>query len=297
MAMAALVHYPACRVLVRFREAFGGAIHRGTDGRGLRKPSIRWDVNGQEGKQAANMLAATCMVKHDQLLMASTWPLVRSTQMASSRTIAGLKLKQPTPPNVQCSWAYIAGFFDAEGCITLLATHSSTVLTLGQSTEGVLLSVRDKMQDVCRSVLSVQKASNNSYKLQVSTHDDAIAVLQRLLISGLLLKRRQAEAVLTLEARSHMHIREQLTGLKGNQMRYSRLDAAGCARARAIAKVSAKLTRLESRGKVEEAAPVQELLAKMRQEHALLTLRTAYCLLRADIRAGLAEGAQHTCCL
>ena len=98
-------------ILVRFREAFGGAIHRHTDGRGLKKPAIRWDVYGQEGKQVASMLAATCMVKHDQLLMASTWPLVRSTQIVSSRTIAGLKLKQPTPRDVQCSWAYIAGFF------------------------------------------------------------------------------------------------------------------------------------------------------------------------------------------
>ena len=141
-------------------------------------------------------------------------------------------------------------------------------------------------------MLSVRNTTNNAYVLAVYTQEDVIAVLHHLLVSGLLFKRQQAVAVLTLEASSRMHIRELLMGLKGNQSRYSRLDADGCARARAIAKLHARLTRLESRGKVEEAAPLQDLLAQMRRAHALFNLQTAYCTLRADIRAGLAEGAQ-----
>ncbi|CAJ1429025.1 unnamed protein product [Effrenium voratum] len=273
-------------ILLRFREAFGGAICRQTDGRGLQQPVVRWRVYGSEGKQAASILAGASIVKREKLLIASNWPLCR--------TMVPGNVKPSALCDVQCSWAYVAGFFDAEGCISVLPAKAAARLALKQVTSDVLYAVCNKLQNVCRSVLSVRNFSDKYFVLQVNTQEDVVAVLHHILIAGLSLKRQQAEAVLTLEPSSHMQIRELLTGLKGNQSRYSRLDTNGCARARAIAKIHAKVSQLESRGKVEAAAPVQELLAQMRQEHGLLNLRTAYCTLRADIRAGLAEGAQIT---
>ena len=275
-------------VLMRFRDVFGGAIYRASNGQGLRRPTIKWTISGPEGQKAAAALARASIVKSEQLLIALKWPSSYESRISACQELKRLKMSRLGPRDVHCTWAYVAGFFDAEGCIRLRASGAHT-LEMGQRHDDVLPKIRRLLQEVCSSELVVRRTSTGFNLLSVNARDDVIVVLRRLLSSGLLQKKDQADTVLTLQHTSHRHVRDSLAAVKGNQMRYARLDFEGCERARAITAVRKRLKRLQSQGKVDKA--LEEQLDKLRQEHGILNLRRAYCLLRADIRMGLATGA------
>ncbi|CAJ1359295.1 unnamed protein product [Effrenium voratum] len=276
-------------VLMRFRDVFGGAIHRASNGQGLRRPTIKWTISGPEGQKAAAALARASIVKYEQLLIALKWPSSYESRISACQELKRLKMSRLGPRDVHCTWAYVAGFFDAEGCIQLRASDAHMDLVMVQRHDDVLPKIRRFLQDVCSSELVVRRTSRGFNRLSVNARDDVIVVLQRLLSSGLLQKKDQADAALTLQHTSHRHVRDSLAAVKGNQMRYARLDFEGCERARAITAVRNRLWRLQSQGKVDKA--LEEQLDKLRQEHGILNLRRAYGLLRADIRMGLAAGA------
>ena len=278
-------------ILMLFRESLGGAIHIQQDGHGFKRAQLRWVLSGDSGKEAAKALATASIVKHEQLLLAARWPHCRKAQIAMAREVKLLKDGRCRQQNVKCTWEYVAGFFDAEGCITVPPSSTSMQLCISQAFDGVLHPIRNLLQDVCFSELHITQSAPLLFKLNISSKNDVIRVLRRLLSAGLLQKKGQAKAVLGLDKCSHDSVRETLSMLKGNQMRYARMDSEGCERARAIACLGSRVRCLRSRGRLAEASAKQQQLDQLREEHAFLKLGTAYRMLRADIRTGLAEGA------
>ncbi|CAE8737084.1 unnamed protein product [Polarella glacialis] len=103
--------------LLRFHKAFGGGIYCTSAGCGAAKPNLQWSVRGDAGKQAASRLLSWPSMKQAQLHIASEWPTCTQRRLFLATSLKSLKHFAYQPGVMACTWAYLAGFFDAEGHI------------------------------------------------------------------------------------------------------------------------------------------------------------------------------------
>jgi hypothetical protein len=276
-------------VLLSFRAAFGGAI--GDNGRqsGLRQQVLKWIVCGGNARHAASVLARYSLLKKQQLAtVASSPPVCKEERKDLAEKLQRLKSEPPSIKN-SVSWPYLAGFFDAEGCIAYDSQSCSLQLEIAQKhPEGLKAIVR-----FLASQDPPVTASLNPGKVCISKLSDVKVVLRRLLEAGLLGKRQQAELALNAMSESgefsesYFEAREKGAALKGLQMRYQRLTPAGCIRACEIRLVLQRLYRCQRKGDEADAAQAQLELKQLRATHAASSALESYALLRADIRQRL----------
>ena len=124
-------------VLILFQRVFGGVIYGNVQGRGLRRPCLQWRVTGGVAKDVAGKLAKHSFVKRGQLLVAASWPEQEQQQEGAKQQLAALKLQQ-SDPNLACSWAYVAGRFDADGCIRVRAVPSALSVSMSSKDRSAL---------------------------------------------------------------------------------------------------------------------------------------------------------------
>eukprot|EP00933_Yihiella_yeosuensis_P045883 TRINITY_DN41304_c0_g1_i1.p1 TRINITY_DN41304_c0_g1~~TRINITY_DN41304_c0_g1_i1.p1 ORF type:complete len:233 (-),score=33.42 TRINITY_DN41304_c0_g1_i1:242-880(-) len=204
-------------------------------------------------------------------------------------TLSLLKQTQGEISDTPVSWAYVAGFFDAEGHIYVPPSQNSIRLTVSQKHRCVLLSIKAFLAEegfVAGVKLYKRKAE---YVLVVLTTDTCKAILQELLTAGLATKRDAADAALKLDKTNHSAIRQTLAGLVGRQSRYRHLDQEGCKRAKDIISLRKKV-RTASKLNAENSLELQQQLDELKYTHLLKNSEKRLQLLRSDIRLLLKNG-------
>eukprot|EP00930_Biecheleria_cincta_P062069 TRINITY_DN47589_c0_g1_i1.p1 TRINITY_DN47589_c0_g1~~TRINITY_DN47589_c0_g1_i1.p1 ORF type:complete len:453 (+),score=48.26 TRINITY_DN47589_c0_g1_i1:123-1481(+) len=279
--------------LLLLQRSFGGTIAKQSDGKGLCKPMLRWSVYGQLCKEAAALMAPAAIVKAEQLRIAAAWPACKHRRADAYHLLSVLK-GQDCHASIKCSWGYVAGFFDAEGCVSVSPKSANIILKISQKHCAILVWLQNFIMDDLPGMtakVSVAPAGKSAFSLQIQHSEAARIVLRRMLAAGLLIKRRRAEIVLELDHRNHTLIRQTLLGTAGHQSRYLRLDLDGCERARAIARARGKLQRVLSTGAHDAIHRAREHLAELLGHHALKRAEFHHLRLRSDIRHLLSRGA------
>ena len=270
-------------VLLLFRNVFGGSIAREHHARGLRRPSLQWQLSGGIAQQVASILSTSTVCKHKQLVLASAWP---QEQGLRSEAAAKIKLlKQEAPAEATCpSWQYLAGFFDAEGCIILLSP-SSLRLEIKQKFPPVLHSIQGFLahHDVGCTIYQKESCS----LLVVRRSETCKFVLAELIRSGLRAKREAARLAVQVCAGDFVQIRSNLHKLIGNQGRYQRLSIAGLGRATEIRQIRARLRYQTGRQQSE----LESQLLVLQENHKLKCGQERLLMIRSDIRSFIVEGA------
>lgn len=277
----------SAHVLLRFRRALGGAIVRSIHPTGRHKACLKWLLYCTKYGQVASWLGRIASMKQAQLQIAAGGRVLLADRDSVRLKLIELKQANFAPAGVDCSWSYFAGFFDADGYITVRALSNSLELKVTQANEYVLSRWLDFLHGqglrwhlyhsprghgtlACRELASCRRS------------------LELLLQGGLLVKQEQAKLALTLTAANHVQVREAMSKLKGYQSRYCRLDEAGMDRATEIQKLC---RRLRSSTSQQIKSQMEEELQAMRQEHLRQNLICKAQALRADIRQLLREGA------
>ena len=276
----------SAEMLILFRDVFGGGIYNLGRGRGLKKPSLQWLLSSVRPCLSLNKLRNYAVVKQAELDLALSWPSDLEKRILASQRLSGLKSCDfDELPSI--SWAWLAGFVDAEGSIQIRADRKVISLTISQKRRKVLDTIFEFLQANCLRSGEVRSDSRSAYHLEVSAQKDVMILLEHLLEHGLLLKRDQAETALQVHELSHEELRHRISASAGNQMRYTRLDSDGCRRARNIGALSAKIRHSNHRFPEQE-----QQLSVLREEHEYQNSITVYSTLRSDTKLLIAQGAQ-----
>lgn len=278
-------------VLLRFTRIFGGSIRRGRAARGRCQATLVWTVSGANCRAAISMLSGASYCKRDQLRLAmAEKPSCLQERSRLALRLRSLKREAPEPVQV-ISWTYLAGFFDAEGCIVVPALTAQVSLCIAQKFKEVLESARSLIQCTFPHVsVTIRQDQRSYYVLGIYTTASSKIVLERLLCAGLLVKRRQAMIVLNFRGGNMTDVREELSQLKGNQSRQKLLDDAGWARTKQFRRIKAQTAYYVRRGDVA-AEGLREELVRINAIHTMKNLEARFMLLRRDVRALLHRGA------
>ncbi|CAE7217085.1 unnamed protein product [Symbiodinium natans] len=261
-------------VLYLLATTLGGTVYVHARGHGLGQPSLQWIIRGHAAQKAACQLAPESVVKHQQLILAASWPSEDRLRLDAKQRLASLNsLSQYDTSHVSCSWAYIAGFFDAEGCIRACHDRVSVRMSLVQKNKDVLGWIdRFWRADLGLSSSWVVHKKSSVTEITVNRHSNTHLLMRRLLDNGLLLKQQQAFLGLSLRDVYYPDFRETMSSLSGNQARYQRLAEDGCIRATAIIAIRKRIRRCEALGRHEEVARLQQQLREMQQQHRVVAI-------------------------
>lgn len=279
-------------VLLKFLSLLGGTIIKGRPTKGHRQATLLWKITGDAMRSAASRLSTAALCKRDQLDIAAMelpdCPMVRAWQAARMRA---LKREAPRQPRL-ITWAYLAGLFDAEGCISTRPTGMQIVLIIAQKRAEVLCCARTTMQRSFPGIdVYIRCTKAGCHVLSISRTASARVVLKRLLFAGLVVRRQQAVLVLSMHRHRHTSFRYKLSSLKGNQAHTILMDADGCARAHKIKLARGRLRHSVRTGGAN-GAELQAELESLQMVHKLKKLENRAALLRRDARRLLKEGAR-----
>lgn len=274
------------RVLLRFRSVFGGGIYHSHDATGRTKAVLKWQVAADKASAAADVLASVPSMKQAQLEIAARGKALQEDLSRHARALDALKGKDHKPAGLDCSWAYFAGLFDADGCILVRTQNAGLVLTVKQRNQFIVARLRDFLH---QQGLRCHVYTSQSYsELRCGELASCKQILNQLLLNGLDVKKKQAIIARTITAAKHGQIREELSKLKGHQGRYQRLDEAGRNRAKEIKKMRYKLLKPSSQ---QAQLQMEEELETLLLEHSRENLLCKASMLKANIRKLLREGA------
>ncbi|CAE7387289.1 unnamed protein product [Symbiodinium sp. CCMP2592] len=287
---------PRHKVLSLFATTFGGTVSTHKRGLGLSQPSLQWTITGQAAQIAASKLAAECVVKSPQLRVAASWPIEKHLRLDAKRRLTALNShSQYDTAHRSCSWAYIAGFFDAEGCIMCPSSQIAVKLSLSQKSTSVLHWIDGFWRtDLGLTSSWTLDAKSGVTTVRVEGQSATPLLMRRLLDNGLLLKKPQALLGLSFKDLHYAELRDQVSRLSGNQSRYQTLSPEGCQRARDILRVRRLVRYRLHQNRSDEAAHLLQRLQGMQLEHERLNALHVYRSLRSDIRELLATGASIT---
>ena len=277
-------------VIMLFVKAFGGTVYKSGNGTGLKQPTLQWMVVGSSAKSAAVKLAPYSFVKRDQLLLASAWPVEKHKQSLARQELKCLK-SMAADAHFACSWPYVAGFFDAEGCIRFRPAQTAVQTCFAQKQPGVLHWIAAFLQADLDVASFWHRQRCGTVTMTIYARHDTHLVMRRLMAHGLLAKKPQALLALSIREMPYNVVRNRAMRLSGNQSRYRRLTDDGCERARAIALAGGALRRIQAAGSDEEAAHLSRQLQAMKEDHEVRNAFSTYRTLQIDIRALLAQGA------
>ena len=271
------------QVLLFFRNVLGGSIRRHSHTRGLQRPALQWELRGTAVKPTAALLCGSSSCKQLQLAIATAWPTEPAARDSCNAMMKWLK--RAPPITAACpSWRYLAGFFDAEGCI-LLAHPSYVRLEIRQKFPHVLYAIQSFLAEHCFNCWV--HAQPGSFLLGMHSTGNCKAVLAKLVVSGLRVKREAARLALQVCVQNFHAVRSNLQQMVGNQARYQRLSLAGLERARQIKQQRDCLRN--STGLQSEK--LKSHLTVLREDHQFKCAQERYALIRSDIRSLLGQGA------
>ena len=276
------------KILLRFRACLGGGIGVERQRTGTKKACLYWRVSGPKMRHAAALMGQVPSMKQAQLLIGAR-TIAKTRHAEFLERLAQMKQSEYCPRKLKCTWAYFAGFFDAEGSISV-DPFGHIRLQLGQVNPFVLkqLSSFLHQRGLERWQLSEQK---RCWRLCCTNKATSIKTLECLLKNGLLVKKKHAKLVLTISSDNRRHLREALMVLNGWQKRYARLDEEGVERANQIRALQGRSYRTSC---PEKRELLRAAIRDLQAEHVFQKLVSKCYLLRKDIRNSLSEGAYVT---
>ena len=277
----------SAEVLFHYRELLGGAIHRQGIGTGTRKALLRWDVCGSKMRHVAALLGQIPSMKQAQLKIAGGGDMEGQCRERIGEQLFQLKQKDHVAKKLKCTWAYFAGFFDAEGSVTVAPLCVGLQLNVTQINPFVLERLLEFLHD---SKLDSWRLLQGQICARLVCYDLATSkqTLKHLLDHGLRVKQKQAQLALSLNGANHKQVREAVMELNGWQKKYNRLDEAGVCRAKELQSLRGKMRRSSC---TKEQELLQGEMQELQEEHMFQKLVSKCHLMRKDIRKLLGEGA------
>ena len=275
-------------ILLRFRRVFGGGVYAADQRTGFSEATLVWEVTGKSASLAAGLMATVPSMKQGQLEVAASGTVEAAHRSKVKVKLKTMKQKNYIPTSVAVTWPYLAGFFDAEGCIGVRASCDSLNLHITQVNPKVLESLLAFLQDQGLDQWKLRHYSKAS-RLRCCHLQTCKLTLKRLLQNGLSGKKQQAKIALELTPSNRQKIRDELFSLTGRQSRYTRLDEAGCLRAKEINKFQGRLRRNKCK---EKRKQLEVELMRLREEHAFSRLVSECQTLESDIAIMLSDGGQ-----
>ena len=277
----------SAEVLFRFRELLGGGIYKQTNGTGQRKAKLMWHVSGWKMQRVAALLSQIPSMKQAQLKIAASGNIAGPRRERIGEELFQLKQKDHIAKTLKCTWAYFAGFFDAEGSVSVTPLMVGLKLEVTQLNTFVLERLLGFLHD-SRLDRWWLRHDEKCPKLVSSDLATSKQTLKHLLDHGFLLKKKQAQLALSLNAANHQQVREAVMNLNGWQNKFNRLDAEGLIRAKELQSLQIKSSRSTC---LKEQELLQDTIQVLREEHVFQKLVSRCHLMRKDIRKMLSEGA------
>ena len=276
----------SAEVLFQYRKLLGGGISKESNGTGKQKATLQWQVSGWKMRHVAALLSQIPSMKHAQLIIAAGGNIAGPRRERIGEQLFHLKQEDHIAKMLKCTWAYFAGFFDAEGSVTVTPLSVGLRLEVAQLNPFVLERLLGFLHD---SGLDRWWLRHGNCSQLVST-DVATSkqTLKHLLDHGLSLKKKQAQLALSLNAANHQQVREAVMSLNGWQNKYNRLDEEGLSRAKELQSLQIKSRQSTC---LKEQELLQDTIQVLREEHVFQKLVSKCHLMRKDIRKMLSEGA------
>ena len=277
----------SAHVLLHYRELLGGGIGRHTSSTGKCKAMLQWQVSGSKMRHIAALLGQIPSMKQMQLKIAKGGNIEGQSREIIGEQLSQLKQKDHVAKTLKCTWAYFAGFFDAEGSVSVTPLFAGLRLDVKQLNPFVLERLLGFLHD---SGLDRWWLRHDGKCAQLVSTDLATSkqTLKHLLDHGLLVKQKQARLALSLNAANHQQVREAVMNLNGWQNKYNRLDEEGVCRAKELQALQIK-SRQSTCAKEQEL--LQDTIRVLQEEHLFQKLVSKCHLMRKDIRKMLSEGA------
>ena len=277
----------SAHVLLHYRELLGGGISRHKIGTGKTKAALQWQICGSKMRHVAALLGQIPSMKQAQLKIAAGGKIAGPRRERIGEQLFQLKQKDHIAKKLACTWAYFAGFFDAEGSVTVHASWVGVQLDVIQINPFILKCLLEFLHD---SKLDSWRLLQGQNSARLVCRDLATSkeTLKRLLDHGLLVKQKQAQLALSLNAANHKKVREAVMELNGWQKKYNRLDEEGVCRAKELKSLRAKM---HTSSCTKEQELLQGEIQELREEHMFQKLVTKCHLMRKDMRKLLGEGA------
>ena len=257
-------------VLLLFVNMFGGAVYRQSDGLGLCRPTVRWELGGVQACHAACRLAPHSITKQKQLLLASAWPTGSLQRQCCKQQLDSLKRHDSAAADT-CTMEYLTGFFDAEGHLQHSGQASLTVF-IAQKYPTVLQCLKDFLAHDLRidARLRVYKSNCLLYICRTAASKQ---LLHSMMQAGLFCKAKQAELALSLSRRNASQVRAAMAQLVGNQRFGQKLAEDGVRRSQQINAAQRQAAKLTQAGQFVMAEAKMREIETLRQEHMLLNAR------------------------
>ena len=271
--------YDSPEILLFLQESLCGRIYSANRGRGLMKPTLRWYVGGQEARHVARLLASRSITKKRQLELAARWPSDRLQRGAAAEEMQCLKHYDSSVDGA-CTWAYCAGFFDADGCFKWSGAKSFC-LSFSQKFPTVLHCIRRFLLDETAARCRLRRASSGVFELDTGCMASTKQILEAMLSAGMLRKAAQARLALSVTRMNSDQIRAAMTELVGNQCFGRRLDQEGLERARKIIRSRQKGQYLLAQGQHDAAETKFLETESLKQKHELLKAKAEHDQLQA----------------
>ena len=279
--------------LMRFRQHFGGSITRHKDGNGFTAPSLSWWLCGEAMKRASTLLTKHSRTKRSQLQISARGNVEKEARLQVADELKLLKRGNYVPDNRQLSWHYLAGFFDAEGCIRVFPDSASFSLEVAQVRPAILNQIlsflHHRQHESCKIYECRPRHHNHThYCIRCFGHEECKRILQQLIANGLQQKCAQAKLARDLTSQNHVEIRDALCQLVGQQSRYKRLDSLGVDIAKQIRQVR---NRLQRNTVQDERATLEEELSLLKKKRETQKIQSSCERMCSDLRTLLKLGA------
>ena len=290
-ALAVWQSYDNAEILLLFQAAFGGGIYAGGfKGVGLAKPGLQWKVYGSRAKLAARQLLTGSSTKKRQLELIANWPEDISIAKQKAGQLRRFK-EWDSAVDFKCNWSYCAGFFDADGCLTL-RTNGSIILAFCQKFPTVLDHIARFLTQMDGVTPRICRVRDSLFSLRVEKKTESKLLLQRMLAAGLFKKAPQAQLALNATPENTGLVRVRLAQFVGNQQHGRRLDEAGARRALQIQRLQAQVRYSKGKGQHQKAAALCAEVQALKLEHTLLKAQLENSQLRNYIQ--MVESLQHS---
>ena len=271
----------SAQVLLLFRDKLGGGVSRHSNRTGQSKACLSWRVYGSNLHHAALLLSRIPSMKQRELEIAAGAPIQKADRAKVAEQLKAFKRKDYCPKKLTLTWPQFAGFFDAEGSVSVPAFNVGVHLHVRQANPCILRHLLSFLHDNGLEKWHFYKSANSS-RISCTELATAKRTLELLLSNGLLLKKMQAKLALSLSAHKHPQVRKDIMNLNGWQNRCIRLDEEGSLLAKRIKELQTNKKKQQDVG-----IKVQDL----KEELAFHKLVSQCRYLRRHIRQSLSEGA------
>ena len=132
----------SAQVLLLFRDKLGGGVSRHSNRTGQSKACLIWQVYSSTMHHAALLLGRIPSMKQGEIQIAAGAPIEKADQAKVAEQLKAFKRKDYCPKKLTITWPQFAGFFDAEGSVSVHHSNVAFELRIGQANPCVLKHVQ-----------------------------------------------------------------------------------------------------------------------------------------------------------